>query len=419
MINKNLITTLGIVVFGLATFATPLSKIDLFPGEDWATGHLEAAHPSKSLFYYLFRCRDKSIKDPPLLLWLEGGPAYSSAVGIYAHGGPYIISNETGKIVRNPYAWNEVADVVFIDQPAGTLFSIATDSTKLCRDMNCVAEDLVAFLLNFMKKYPEYAKRPVYISGISYGGHYVPVFAQKLAQTAPQINLKGQIMFNAYLDLGIQGAANMRFLYERGFINNSTWQLLDSFYAFCVLIQAFDIPILHEVCGQSDLLIYTSLGIPYDPYNIELPYEPDPYEGIVKSHLNRPEVQAALGVNQRFYLYNWTIYYYFLKDSIDTTVDELQWNIQKGLKTYMVYGDTDFMCSALGGQAVAERVEWAGQKEFISQPYKDWVMDGVVKARYKEQDNFKFITVPHSGHSIFYTQRALGLEIYRELLKSD
>jgi len=395
---------------------TAICKIDLFPGERWETGTFLASDPSKNIFYYLVKCRN-NIKNPPLLIWLEGGPAYSSALGIYAHGGPYIVNNKTLEIERNPYAWNEIADVLFIDQPSGTLFSMAKDWKKICRDMNCVANDLLVFLKNFMNKYTDYKERDLYISGISYGGHYVPVITKKIMTDAPELHLKGMITFNAFFDYGIQTHLNFKLLYDRGLLDEKTWQLIDGWCGLCLLFQAFKIPVMYEVCGQSDSIIFGQVVPDYAPYDIENKYAPDPYEVKMLQYLNVPDVQEALGVHHRFSLYNWTIYYHFLRDTMDTTLDELEWVVKHGLKTYFVYGDADFMCSEPGGLALAESMDWEGKKEFAEKEFTDWIYNGVNKAYYKEVKNVKFIGVRHAGHSIFYSQRHLGLEIFKEFMQ--
>lgn len=42
------------------------------------------------------------------------------------------------------------------------------------------AEDAYQFLQGFLGRYPEYAGRPFWIAGESYGGHYVPNLAFKV-----------------------------------------------------------------------------------------------------------------------------------------------------------------------------------------------------------------------------------------------
>jgi hypothetical protein len=50
--------------------------------------------------------------------------------------------------------------------------------------------DSTAFVLGFFKQYPQFAKNEMYISGESYGGHYVPQLAWYLLQNKLAVNLK-------------------------------------------------------------------------------------------------------------------------------------------------------------------------------------------------------------------------------------
>lgn len=56
------------------------------------------------------------------MLWLNGGPGCSSFDGfIYEHG-PFLFgwdSNNKVQLKDNPYAWNKVATMIFLDSPSG------------------------------------------------------------------------------------------------------------------------------------------------------------------------------------------------------------------------------------------------------------------------------------------------------------
>ena len=90
-----------------------------------------------------------------------------------------------------------VANVLFVESPAGVGFSYSNSSSDYenCGDASTAADNYV-FLLNWLKRFPEYKGRDFYISGESYAGHYVPQLAHtilhynKLAKKT-LINLKG------------------------------------------------------------------------------------------------------------------------------------------------------------------------------------------------------------------------------------
>ena len=53
----------------------------------------------------------------------------------------------------NPHSWNNEANLLYIDQPAGTGFSYGLG---LDHDESEVAEDMYAFLQAFFRAHPEY-----------------------------------------------------------------------------------------------------------------------------------------------------------------------------------------------------------------------------------------------------------------------
>ena len=48
-----------------------------------------------------------------------------------------------------------------------------------------IADDSVAALLAFMRKFPEHSSNNLYLTGKSYAGHYVPTLAKTFWTTMP------------------------------------------------------------------------------------------------------------------------------------------------------------------------------------------------------------------------------------------
>ena len=77
------------------------------------------------MYFLLAESRSKnSNKDlDPLIIWLNGGPGCSSMLGAFTELGPYnykynASANETDekfKMLYNKYAWNNNANVMFVD----------------------------------------------------------------------------------------------------------------------------------------------------------------------------------------------------------------------------------------------------------------------------------------------------------------
>eukprot|EP01018_Ginkgo_biloba_P005865 Gb_20820 [translate_table: standard] len=83
---------------------------------------VDSSH-GRALFYYF----TEATQDPstmPLVLWLNGGPGCSSlGYGAMTELGPFRVNPDGKTLSSNPYAWNQVANVLFLESPAGVGFS--------------------------------------------------------------------------------------------------------------------------------------------------------------------------------------------------------------------------------------------------------------------------------------------------------
>ena len=110
----------------------------------------------------------------PLLIWLQGGPGGSSMFGLFAEMGPFAATKDLSLEPRK-YAWTTEYAMLFIDNPVGAGFSFTTSESGYCNDTKvCVASNLYSLLEQFYGVFPETLQQDLFITGESYGGHYVP-----------------------------------------------------------------------------------------------------------------------------------------------------------------------------------------------------------------------------------------------------
>ena len=117
--------------------------------------------------HYLF-VESEYRETDPLVLWLNGGPGASSLMGAFTELGPFIINGKKS-IMRNPYAWNKVANMLFLESPTGVGFSYCDDMLKgePCQHNDTSTAELnLNSLRHFIDdKFPEYQGRDFMIWG--------------------------------------------------------------------------------------------------------------------------------------------------------------------------------------------------------------------------------------------------------------
>lgn len=70
--------------------------------------------------------------------------------------------------ITNP-GWNSFANVLYVDQPAGTGFSYVTNPLGYVTNERTIGVELWTMIQEFYKKYPKYASLDLYLVGESYG----------------------------------------------------------------------------------------------------------------------------------------------------------------------------------------------------------------------------------------------------------
>ena len=135
------------------------------------------------LFYWYMGAVPTAPADAPILIWSNGGPGCSAMEGATTEGGAMWLFNAkqsgktafSGDLTRNPYAWNQQAHLLFVDQPRYVGYSTGTG--KKVTSSKAAGVDMVTFLLGWRAAFPEHAHRRIILASESYGGHYVPAWA--------------------------------------------------------------------------------------------------------------------------------------------------------------------------------------------------------------------------------------------------
>ncbi|KAF7248921.1 hypothetical protein EG68_09277 [Paragonimus skrjabini miyazakii] len=192
-----------------------LPKLTIEPSFRQYSGFLEGATPNVQLHYWLVEAVGNH-SEAPLFLWLNGGPGCSSLFGHLYENGPFIV--KTGpKLVPNPYSWNLLGNMLYLESPAGVGFSYAKDGNTSASDDTTSLHNYHA-LLHFLKKFPAYKNRAFYITGESYAGVYVPTLALRLLNDGTDLDLRGLFVGNPAVDILNLDCSTIPYLHSRGFL---------------------------------------------------------------------------------------------------------------------------------------------------------------------------------------------------------
>lgn len=130
--------------------------------------------PSRALFFVFQPTINKPTDE--VVIWLNGGPGCSSLEGFLQENGRFIWSTGQGSPTLNPYSWVNLTNVLWVEQPVGTGFSVGNVTATSEEE---IAEDFVKFFKNFQVLFG-IKKFKIYVTGESYAGRYVPYIASAM-----------------------------------------------------------------------------------------------------------------------------------------------------------------------------------------------------------------------------------------------
>ncbi|CAI0411537.1 unnamed protein product [Linum tenue] len=182
----------------------------------------------RKLFYYFVEAETNSTSKP-LVLWLNGGPGCSSVGGgAFTEHGPFK-PNAAGYLVKNDYSWNKEANMIYLESPAGVGFSYSTDSSFYNSVNDTItAHDNLAFLQQWLLKFPQYKNRDLFIAGESYAGHYVPQLAQLIVESESNLSMRAIAIGNPTLEFDTDFNAEGQFYWSHGLISEDTYNFANA-----------------------------------------------------------------------------------------------------------------------------------------------------------------------------------------------
>ncbi|KAL1548770.1 serine carboxypeptidase-like 45 [Salvia divinorum] len=250
-------------------------KITGFPGQPTVnfrqySGYISVDEEQERLYFYYFVEAESEAASKPLVLWLNGGPGCSSiGAGAFSEHGPFQPSGNI--LLKNRYSWNKVANMLYLESPAGVGFSYsANQSFYQSVNDGMTARDNLVFLENWFKRFPEFNNREFYISGESYGGHYVPQLAHRILQSKAKINLKGIAIGNPLLEFNTDFNSRAEYLWSHGLISDATFQDFTFACNYSEIRRQATSGTLTPVCRRVIKLVSSEMSRFIDAYDVTL-----------------------------------------------------------------------------------------------------------------------------------------------------
>ena len=463
----------------------PLLEDDALDGIQHWSGHLPVQEGDKYLFYWLFSpstAAGSSQNDDgiPLIIWLNGGPACSSMDGLFLENGPiaWHVDDTTGeyRLEANPYSWNRApAYTVYIDQPVGTGLSFTTSGTYPRNDPE-VNGDFYQFLQQFFTLHADKfvttkngrrtVNRPVYFSGESHAGHYIPSMMNHILQRndnpadashdAIVIPLAGAAIGNGWIDPYHQYAA-AHAAYGHGLIDLAQLYALDAKEDACQ--RALDrkqytsgvcFDLLDEVVGQSYGMSSQYKVSQYDVrrsehkrgerdfppgYKVTETYlggwplpsgEPGTLNpSIQQAVLEALHATAAIEAGQRYQECTDPPYEALAHQDGLGVVDDVVAVLNHPSEPRLLFfnGIQDLICNHVGNEKALEYMPWAHQAEWMAASRYAWVAtdrptaEKPVAGYMREFRNLMYLKLFDAGHMVPLDQPTVALAMMQTLLQ--
>lgn len=416
------------------------------------SGYIEIKGGSRGIFYWFI----ESERDPsndPVVMWTNGGPGCSGLDGLLTEMGPFKPMAD-GSLVMNKYRWNQVANMIFIEQPAGVGFSWTKKS--LDYDDSLAASDNADFIESWLTAFSNFENNDFYIASESYGGHYMPTLTKELFDRGTVKTFKGMVVGNPltwmpYRNYGQYATAAGRNMYPKPQWDqyiNYTCAVDDTNYR-CYQLEmrfdkwtegtdpyALDFPVciddlkragrnqryymaraIHRANKQRRHMMRHKMGLKgklggYFPED----YEPC-IEDYMSKYLQRSDVRKALHISSdsatTWEMCNGDINGGWSRTDLNAPMmpvyDYLVSN--SNLKIMIYSGDDDSICATSGTQMFLWDMGWKINEEWMS-----WTVDDQVAGYVVKFEGFTFLTVHGAGHMVPATRPEFAYAMFKGYL---
>ncbi|KAL8481277.1 hypothetical protein ACS0TY_027704 [Phlomoides rotata] len=369
------------------------------------SGYLKVNSTTGSAIFYTYYEAQNAPKNTPLsqtpiLIWLQGGPGCSSMLANLRENGPWIL-NPNLSFEPNKGPWNNIFGLLFLDNPIGTGFSIASSPQEIPRNQLDVAKHLYIAIKKFINLDKSFKNRPIYLTGESYAGKYLPALGYYILKSGDKsINLKGVAIGNGLTDPEIQVSTHAENAYNLGLINDEQSTLLQKLQSQTIGL------IKRRKWGEATdarnrvlntLTNMTGLATLYD-FRRLTPYP----NRVVVEFLNNVGVKKALGVKESlvFELCS-SVVGDALHEDVMKSVRYMVEFLVKKTRVLLYQGQCDLRDGPYSTYLWMKEMKWEGLDEFLKAERKVWRSDDGMLAGYVQKwERLSHAVVLNAGHLV-------------------
>ncbi|XP_023764750.1 serine carboxypeptidase-like 17 isoform X1 [Lactuca sativa] len=415
------------------------------------TGYVGVGESNDVQLFYYFIESEGNPENDPLILWLTGGPGCSALSSILYEIGPFTFNYANSTLKKpvfeiKPHSWTKVANIIFLDQPAGTGFSYAKSRDAYITNDTLSSMHGYDFLRKWLVDHPKFLNNPFYLGGESYMGIVGPMIIQEIYKgnevgEGPKINIKGYMLGNPLTDTNSDYNSRIPFVHRVGLLSDEIYKstkknchgeyfnIVDLDNSRCIndlqvvdkCIGRINKPqILEPACDTSNTLKYDLFGRKLrslDKASMDMwSLTQVQIQGCRDDHYlfsyvwaNRRDVREALHIDEEFDKIEWvrcneTLFFYIDKEPISYTHNVLntvayhRYLANKNCRALVYSGDHDMVHPYLG------TMKWIESLNFlVVNDWRPWFVDKQVAGytmKYSHHEyNLTFATLKGGGHT--------------------
>lgn len=405
------------------------------------SGYIDNLVTGDHVFFVFMESKYASRKDP-IILSLNGQTGCSSILDSWLETGLCLM--KSAGIETNPFSINNVANILYVDQPSDVGFSYSTSHKKDSTSKQ-VSESVYWFLQCFLEQFKQFAENEFHIAGTSYAAHYVPSLATHIIRQNKYAISKGRlpiklasiIIGNGYISPRAHQLSYADYACDKNRYDKYG-PLFDAFTCKRMKINRERCEFLWNQCSQgygsctaASIFCKKTLIDPFhstirNPYDIRKRCtrnnEVDScYDEIrnIEDYVNRQDIKTIYGVDfaagdfsncnphvkTRFDLH---------MDSLTDTMDDVVKILSTDVRVLIYSGDLNWYNNWYGQRDWASSLDWNYQVEFNERKEENWYsyVSGRKAGTVKKFKNLAFVKVFNAGYYATYDQPENMIDLY-------